>query len=129
MFISVCGLNIEYSDTGTGTPVLLLHGWGSSFDVYKGITAALCGRCRVVALNFPGCGNSETMKTPWTVDDYCNLVLEFMKQTKLYLSCFAMALFLTVRTERRKTSILNLLISTLPKTIFSKWLISLKLKA
>ena len=28
-----------------------------------------------------------------------------------------------------KTSILNLLISTLPKTIFSKWLISLKLKA
>lgn len=83
MFISVCGLNIEYSDTGAGTPVLLLHGWGSSFDVYKGITAALCSRCRVVALNFPGCGNSETMKTPWTVDDYCNLVLEFMKQTKL----------------------------------------------
>ena len=36
---------------------------------------------------------------------------------------------LTVRIERRKTSILNLLISTLPKTIFSKWLISLKLKA
>ena len=39
------------------------------------------------------------------------------------------ALFLTVRTERRKTFILNLLISTLPKTIFSRWLISLKLKA
>ena len=33
---------------------------------------------------------------------------------------------LIVRIERRKTSILNLLISTLPKTIFSKWLISLK---
>ena len=45
------------------------------------------------------------------------------------LSCSAMALFLIVRTEHRKTSILNLLISTLLKTIFSRWLISLKLKA
>ena len=32
-----------------------------------------------------------------------------MKQTKLYLSCSAMDLFLIVRIERRKTSILNLL--------------------
>ena len=55
--------------------------------------------------------------------------VQFMKQTKLYLSCSAMDLFLTVRIERRKTSILNLLISTLLKTIFSRWLISLKLKA
>ena len=42
---------------------------------------------------------------------------------------FKLDLFLTVRIERRKTFILNLLISTLPKTIYSKWLISLKLKA
>ena len=63
--------------------------------------------------------------TPSEVDS----VIRFMKQTKLYLSCSAMDLFLTVRIERRKTSILNLLISTLPKTIFSKRLISLKLKA
>ena len=55
--------------------------------------------------------------------------VRFMKQTKLYLSCSAMDLFLIVRIKCRKTSILNLLISTLPKTIFSKWLISLKLKA
>ena len=71
--------------------------------------------------------------TPSEVDSVILMLrifpVRFMKQTKLYLSCSAMDLFLTVRIERRKTSTLNLLISTLPKTIFSKWLISLKLKA
>lgn len=83
MFVDIDGLNIEYSDTGSGIPILLLHGWGSSFDVYKGITSALCQHCRLVAVNFPGCGNSDTMKEAWNLDDYCNFVLEFMKAAKL----------------------------------------------
>lgn len=83
MFIDVKGLKTEYIDEGTGTPVLLLHGWGSSFDVYKGIIATLKNRCRLVAVNFPGCGNSETMKEPWNLDDYCDFCLEFMKKTGL----------------------------------------------
>lgn len=78
MEITVKGLKIEYTEQGSGIPVLLLHGWGSSFDVYKGIMGALCDRCRLVALNFPGCGGSEIMAEPWNIDDYCDLVLEFM---------------------------------------------------
>ncbi len=83
MNININGLNIEYTDTGTGTPVLLLHGWGSSFDVYKGIIYALADRCRLVAVNFPGCGGSDTMSQPWTLEDYCNFVLDFMKAVNL----------------------------------------------
>lgn len=78
MLISVDGLNINYTDEGEGTPVLLLHGWGSSFDVYKGIINTLKGRCRLVAPDFPGCGGSDTMKSPWTLQDYCDFVLKFM---------------------------------------------------
>lgn len=51
-----------------------------------------------------------------------------MKQTRFSIICFAMALSLTVRTERRRTSILNLLILTLLETIFSRQLISSKLR-
>lgn len=79
MEIMIDGLKIEYTDTATDKPAaLLLHGWGSSFGVYKGITAALSDRLRIVALNFPGCGNSDTMTNPWNIDDYCNLVLKFL---------------------------------------------------
>ena len=83
MNITVDGLNIEYTEKGAGIPVLLLHGWGSSFEVYGGIISALCDRCRLVAVNFPGCGGSDTMKKPWTLDDYCDFVLKFMKAVGL----------------------------------------------
>lgn len=84
MEILIDGLKIEYTDTATDKPpVLLLHGWGSSFDVYRGIISALGDRCRMIALNFPGCGASDTMSTPWTVDDYCNLVLKFLSALKI----------------------------------------------
>ena len=83
MFIEIKGLKTEYTECGEGIPVLLLHGWGSSFDVYKGIMDSLCDRCRLVAVNFPGCGGSQTMKTPWTLDDYCDFVLKFMKEVGL----------------------------------------------
>ncbi len=81
MFTTVNGLKIEYNVWGEGNiPVLLLHGWGSSFDVYRGIAAALSDRCTLYAFNFPGCGNSETMEKPWTLDDYCDLTVNFAKQ-------------------------------------------------
>ncbi len=83
MFVSIDGLNIEYTEKGNGTPLLLLHGWGSSFKFYEKIIDALSNRCRVVALNFPGCGKSDTMLEPWTLEDYCNLVLKFIDAVKL----------------------------------------------
>lgn len=83
MFVNIDGLNIEYTDVGSGIPVLLLHGWGASFDTYKGVISSLSNRCRLVALNFPGCGNSDTMEKPWTLDDYCDLVLKFTKKLNL----------------------------------------------
>ncbi len=83
MFINIDGLNIEYIDEGRGTPVLLLHGWGSKYEFFGGIINTLKNRCRVVALNFPGCGNSDMMKEPWDLDDYCDFVLKFMKAVSL----------------------------------------------
>ena len=68
MNVIIDGLNIEYTEKGEGIPVLLLHGWGSSYDVYGGVISALCDRCRLVAVNFPGCGGSDTMKEPWTLN-------------------------------------------------------------
>lgn len=80
MVAEISGLKTEYTVTGDGAiPVVLLHGWGSSFDVYKGVMAALGDRCKFYAVNFPGCGGSETMKTPWNIDNYCDFVSEFLE--------------------------------------------------
>lgn len=79
MQITVNQLNINYIDEGFGTPVLLLHGWGSSSDVYRGIINTLKGRCRLIAPDFPGCGKSDIMDKPWKLEDYSDFVLEFLK--------------------------------------------------
>ncbi len=79
MNINIDGLNIEYLEEGSGSPVLLLHGWNSSFDVYRGFINQLKNSYRVVALNFPGCAGSDTMAAPWDLNDYCDFVLKFMK--------------------------------------------------
>ena len=83
MNIDIDGLNIEYTEEGSGAPVLLLHGWNSSFLVYRGIINSLKNDYRVVAVNFPGCGGSDTMETPWNLDDYCDFVLKFMKKLNI----------------------------------------------
>jgi pimeloyl-ACP methyl ester carboxylesterase len=48
MNININGLNIEYTDVGEGAPILLLHGWGSSFKFYENIIKNQLGNVIVV---------------------------------------------------------------------------------
>lgn len=62
---------------------MLLHGWGSSIEPWRGIMNSLIGNHRVVALDFPGCGKSDILIEPWNANDYADFVLEFMKKVNL----------------------------------------------
>ncbi len=77
MNINICGLNIHYLEEGNGPVCLMLHGWGSSADAYRGIIAAIKSQYRCIALDFPGFGKSEIMEKPWTLDDYTAFVKAF----------------------------------------------------
>ncbi len=79
MFVTVKNIKIEYTDTGTGTPVLLLHGWGACKEVWQGVISLLQGQYRCIAPDLPGCGGSGLPEAPLTVEDYAQIVLEFLK--------------------------------------------------
>ena len=81
--INIDGININYIDEGTGTAVLMLHGWGSSVEPWRPIVNSLKDCCRFVAPDFPGCGKSGSLKSPWTVDDYADFVLKFIDKLGL----------------------------------------------
>ncbi|MBQ7046086.1 MAG: alpha/beta hydrolase [Clostridia bacterium] len=83
MTVNLMGIDINYIVEGEGADVVLLHGWGSSTDAYRGVINALKHKCRLFALDFPGCGKTPAMSSPWTLGDYCNLVLEFIKSLNL----------------------------------------------
>lgn len=83
MKIKIDGIDINYIDCGEGEPVLMLHGWGSSVAAYRGIINAVSGHYRCIALDFPGCGESQIMDRPWTLDDYTDLVKKFIDALQL----------------------------------------------
>ena len=76
---TVKGLNINYIDEGEGELVVLLHGWGSNITLFNKSVELLKKGYRVVTMDMPGFGESEEPKEPWSVDDYVDFLLEFLK--------------------------------------------------
>ncbi len=83
MEITVKGKKVVYEDVGQGEPILLLHGWGSESRFFAPIINALKDRFRLIAPNFPGCGGSEIMDSPWTLADYEDFVLELLEKLNI----------------------------------------------
>lgn len=81
MYTEINGINIHYIDEGEGAPLLFLHGWGSSIDVWVHIINHLKakGKYRIIALDFPGCGKSPLPEKPLVLDDYTNLLVGFCR--------------------------------------------------
>ena len=67
-------LNLETSGPEDGSPVLLLHGWGSSAQLMQGIARALDDRYRVYNLDLPGHGRSPAPPEAWGVPEHAALV-------------------------------------------------------
>lgn len=76
MFLEIDGLNVFYErNTGEGTPLLLLHGWGCDAYTMRRIFDCFSSRGRdVTAIDFPGFGRSDTPPPEFTVYDYAAVV-------------------------------------------------------
>ncbi|WP_223713931.1 alpha/beta fold hydrolase [Niabella beijingensis] len=65
------GVNIDYSDNGTGDTVLFfIHGWGINQGYWASQVAAFSEDYRVVTIDLPGFGQSGKNRSTWTVEDY-----------------------------------------------------------
>ena len=76
-FIEVDGVRLHYSDRGTGTPVVLIHGNAVTGDDYNtsGVAARLLGTHRVIIFDRPGFGYSERPRgRMWTAAQQAELL-------------------------------------------------------
>jgi haloalkane dehalogenase len=55
----VDGLTLAYREMGSGSPVLLLHGWPTSSFLWRDVMVPIARRNRVIALDLPGFGASD----------------------------------------------------------------------
>ena len=84
MKIKIKGLNINYVQYGEGKKdILLLHGWGQNIEMMKFIGDRFSDKYRITILDFPGFGESDEPKVPYTIDDYYLVLEEFIKKVKV----------------------------------------------
>ena len=76
---------LHYETLGRGKPIILLHGWINSWDVWRDLMIHLADASdgegyRVYALDFWGFGlsNNESIETAFQLDSYVDMVAQFM---------------------------------------------------
>jgi pimeloyl-ACP methyl ester carboxylesterase len=57
-------------ERGDGRPLLLLHGWGVSSELFAPILDALEAGHRLIVPDLPGFGATSEPETPWSVHEY-----------------------------------------------------------
>lgn len=73
-FETVAGRRVRFVRKGSGPPIVLLHGFASSIYTWKDVLPVLARDHEVVALDFPGFGQSDC-PTDLTFDEYPAVVL------------------------------------------------------
>lgn len=72
--IEINGIKLHYEETGSGRPLLLMHGWGCDHTTVRSIAKVASRTHRVLNLDMPGFGQSPEPEEVWTVDNYTDLV-------------------------------------------------------
>ena len=75
--INDCLWHYDVSGAPDGFPVLFLHGWGCTGEIFAPILKGL-ESYRLVTLDFPGHGRSGIPKEAWGVAEYAGGVLELL---------------------------------------------------
>jgi len=68
MKAEIDGIEIDYSDEGSGLPVIFIHAFPMSRAMWDAQVAALRGVCRVITLDLRGFGKSSVPEGPYSMD-------------------------------------------------------------
>lgn len=81
------GQSINYSDSGAGPPLVLLHGWGMAAAIFSDMAERLSADFRVLVPDLPGHGGSDP-GSGYTLEQYAADIrswLERLDLTRLHL--------------------------------------------
>lgn len=84
--IEVDGVRLHYLDKGEGSPIVLLHGNGSSVEDFStsGLIDALSAKHRVIAFDRPGYGHSSRPRgRSWTPEAQADLIHSALRRLGL----------------------------------------------
>lgn len=81
--IELEGVRVSMEVTGSGRPLILMHGWGCDHSTVRSIAATAALTHTVYNIDFPGFGASEEPAEVWGVERYTRLIEALVKSEKL----------------------------------------------
>lgn len=74
---------IFYTDQGKGFPVLLIHGFCETHQIWDSFSNELSKEFRILSIDLPGFGKSALLPSPFSLADVGLRVLEFIKELEI----------------------------------------------
>lgn len=73
-FIEIDGCRLAYKKSGSGSPIILMHGWGCNADTLDSVARIAEQYHTVYNVDFPGFGQSPEPDQVWGVEAYTALI-------------------------------------------------------
>lgn len=83
MFHNFKGINIYYERLGSGSPIIFLHGWGCSLDVFKQVSENLKHKYEVFLIDLPGFGKSSNIEIALDVKEVTTIIKDFIEKNSI----------------------------------------------
>ena len=87
--IEISGIKINYVDYAPASmendeeAILFLHGWAANLNCFNPSIELLKSKYRVLAIDLPGFGQSEEPSHSLCLDDYCDIIIEFLNKLNI----------------------------------------------
>ncbi len=81
--INIENKQIAYSDCGTGTPLLLIHGFAEDHRIWRKLIPKLEQTNRVICVDIPGSGESSSIHSNTTIEALADMICLFLKGLKI----------------------------------------------
>jgi pimeloyl-ACP methyl ester carboxylesterase len=76
--------NYQIFGEGDGLALLILHGWGSNSERWTDVANLLAEKnIKIIVPDLPGFGNSQTLDTPWNMNNYIKWLEGFIQEINL----------------------------------------------
>jgi pimeloyl-ACP methyl ester carboxylesterase len=74
-----------FQKLGAGKPVLLIHGFCETHEIWNGLAERLAATYEVFSIDLPGFGQSQLPPTPFSIADISEIILDWMDREKIDL--------------------------------------------
>ena len=75
--------NLNYTDEGTGKPIVLIHGFTESLKIWTGFSTQLSKKYRVITIDLPGHGKSDCFNKTHSMELFADVVFAVLKRLKV----------------------------------------------